>query len=555
MAPAWAQSPLGARSRPSHSRPVPTAAPCLPPRKLRRTVAASAAPKGAATRAAPAVPPTAPSSSASSARPAAFSLVETQGGTERDLLASTSSSPATRTPATPSPLSTADLVHGDPSGTAPSSAVLALAALPDTLKDLFLPPGFPSTVTPDYLPYQLWSMPTHITGHLSHSLVTSSLLSAVGVSAGPAATVALSASIKWIVKDGVGALGRLIVGSRFSAEFDEDPRRWRMVAEALSTAGLGLEVATVAAPQHFLLLACAGKFCQALGKGMGKPVFRVIQTHFARAQNVGAVAAKEEVWEVTAQMLGLVASVAALRALEGTGSYEAVIGSWAAVQAVHVTLRYKALTTLLFTSLSPKRTALLASAWVRGQRPLPNARAVATEEPVLGDSTSVRPHVVLGCTAAEAFGGVLPQDESALLSYARLYDNERYWLVWRDDTAHVVLKEGCDQSDWLRAMWQAAWLDHHSAKPGQGQGQEAGVAEAGPSGRNGNGTRASGEGAEALVKEAGGGPSALEVASVAALEGAGGFGEFLAALEGAGWEAGVVHMQPGKARLRVGLAA
>ncbi len=39
-------------------------------------------------------------------------------------------------------------------------------------------------------------------------------------------------------------------------------------------------------------------FVQALGKGMGKPVFRVIQTHFAVAQNVGAVAAKEEVWEV-----------------------------------------------------------------------------------------------------------------------------------------------------------------------------------------------------------------------------------------------------------------
>ncbi len=168
--------------------------------------------------------------------------------------------------------------------------------------------------------------------------MTSSLLSAVGLSAGPAATAALSASIKWIVKDGVGALGRLIVGrwgagnrgcegegvvtftprprkkrpiklpigpapellwieqwskgqgeggnrllpwilhpslsqqcrpsatfflfSRFSVEFDEDPRRWRMVAELLSTAGMGLEVCTMLVPQHFLALACGGKFMQ-----------------------------------------------------------------------------------------------------------------------------------------------------------------------------------------------------------------------------------------------------------------------------------------------------
>ena len=31
------------------------------------------------------------------------------------------------------------------------------------VRSLFLPEGFPSSVTPDYLPYQLWSMPTHIT--------------------------------------------------------------------------------------------------------------------------------------------------------------------------------------------------------------------------------------------------------------------------------------------------------------------------------------------------------------------------------------------------------
>lgn len=33
----------------------------------------------------------------------------------------------------------------------------------------------------------------------------------------------------------------------------------------------------------------------AAGKGMGKPAFRIIQTHFAAANNVGDVAAKEEV--------------------------------------------------------------------------------------------------------------------------------------------------------------------------------------------------------------------------------------------------------------------
>lgn len=66
--------------------------------------------------------------------------------------------------------------------------------------------------------------------------------------------------------------------------------------------GLALEVCTAAFPSQFLLLASLGTFSKAVGKGMGKPVFRVVQTHFAAAGNVGAVAAKEEVWEVSAQV-------------------------------------------------------------------------------------------------------------------------------------------------------------------------------------------------------------------------------------------------------------
>jgi hypothetical protein len=135
---------------------------------------------------------------------------------------------------------------------------------------------------------------------------------------------------------------------------------------------MALEVATSAYPAYFLVLAGAGNFTKALGKGMGRPVFRVIQTHFAAAGNVGAVgasqrtpaqpasarssaphvarrqlvhmpplaglavcapeawasscpqvAAKEEVWEVTGQLAGYAASVVLLKALEGAGGVDA----------------------------------------------------------------------------------------------------------------------------------------------------------------------------------------------------------------------------------------
>lgn len=85
------------------------------------------------------------------------------------------------------------------------------------------------------------------------------------------------------------------VGGRLAGVFDEDPRRWRMIAVGFATIGLALEIATTAFPANFIVLAGAGNFSKALGKGLSQPSFRIIQTHFAQANNVGDISAKEEV--------------------------------------------------------------------------------------------------------------------------------------------------------------------------------------------------------------------------------------------------------------------
>lgn len=84
----------------------------------------------------------------------------------------------------------------------PSSSASLLPTLQRRAAALFLPEGYPASVSSDYLAYQLWSVPTHILGQVSHTLTTSSLLTALGVGVGPVGTAATSAAIKWIVKDG-----------------------------------------------------------------------------------------------------------------------------------------------------------------------------------------------------------------------------------------------------------------------------------------------------------------------------------------------------------------
>ncbi|RLM93402.1 protein root UVB sensitive 5 [Panicum miliaceum] len=146
--------------------------------------------------------------------------------------------------------------------------------IPQAVRDFVLPAGFPESVTVDYLEYMLLQFPTNVTGWICHVLVTSSLLKAVGVGSFTGTSAAASAAaIRWVSKDGIGAFGRLLIGTnvlskktygwqylggRFGTLFDDDPKKWRMYADFIGSAGSIFELITPLYPGYFLPLASLG---------------------------------------------------------------------------------------------------------------------------------------------------------------------------------------------------------------------------------------------------------------------------------------------------------
>lgn len=302
------------------------------------------------------------------------------------------------------------------------------------------------------------------------------MLKALGVGAGPGAAVGYAAAIKWVTKDGIGAAGRLFVGSRLSTVFDEDPRRWRMIAEAITTVGLALEIATQISPSNFIALAGAGTLAKATGKGMGRPAFRVVQNHFAAGNNVGDVAAKEEVWEVTAQMVGLALSVGLLSILETVGVPEAVIPLWVGIHGSHVFLRYHALKQLRFPYPNFKRAAMLVASHM-SDGSIMTVDEVNRNEPMLAALENDPGYLkcVLGCSIDDLLSRIPVENDLADLM--GLYDRERYLLIRREGVAYVALWERADSIDILQAMWQAAWLEKRSVS-GHGLSSDSETIEA-----------------------------------------------------------------------------
>ena len=272
----------------------------------------------------------------------------------------------------------------------------------------------------------------------------------------------------------------------------------------------------------------------------------------AATNNVGDVAAKEEVWEVAAQLAGLAASVALLQLLQAAGRPELAVPAWAAVHSAHVALRYAALAALRFPWPNQKRAAALVARHV-STGTVPSVDEANAGEAMLARPSACRPSVRFGCTLEEALGsgggGGGGQQAAALQQLVDLYRGERYLLTWRDGTAYVLLQEEARPLDLLRAMWQAAWLEHQQEQQRQGS-EAAAAAAANPSSSNGSSGSENGSSAgDCSSNGSGSGGLGQLAASLEALRGA--WPGFVAAAEAQGWQLDRAVLPRGRTLVRL----
>ncbi|KAI3411747.1 hypothetical protein GPALN_001814 [Globodera pallida] len=98
--------------------------------------------------------------------------------------------------------------------------------------EVFLPQGYPTTVSADYLDYQLYDTLQAFASSLNGALATLAVLKGVGV--GNEQATVLAAALTWILKDGVGMLARIAFAWAKGTRLDSDCKRWRLFADLLN---------------------------------------------------------------------------------------------------------------------------------------------------------------------------------------------------------------------------------------------------------------------------------------------------------------------------------
>ena len=248
------------------------------------------------------------------------------------------------------------------------------------IKRIFLPDGFPNTVSKDYLPWLKWQMLSLFFRDVLEVLSAQSLLVAVGMDVNQAnAAAPVAGAAKWVLKDGTGGLATLALGALNTKKFDENPKFFWSAANSLEDVSRAMELLTPLFPSHFLLIAGTATFVRSAAlTGRSSLINGTFMTHFSRNENAGDIRTKLEVQGRWLQIAALPVGIALFRAVtngleldfatnslgEEVKGVTAGIATYGSMLFAHSFCCFMAAKSLNFETLSRKRVLIQAKAFV-----------------------------------------------------------------------------------------------------------------------------------------------------------------------------------------------
>ena len=235
-------------------------------------------------------------------------------------------------------------------------------SLTSLLSTMLLPKGFPSSVCPEYVQFQLWDTSQEACGYFKSILTSKAWLTGLGV--GDSSSNVVSALTYTMVIDYTSMVcGLLCATPRLFALFATDMKRWRMAAEAL---GLLSSLCTILAgvySAHFIALSCTAGAIGALGSVTGGVSRAPLISHLARAHNEADVSAKEG---SQSRLLKLVAIAAGYRFLLWVDAEaRRAAAAFVVLVVLKMTFQLRATRLLELRTLNKQRLCILLRAFRR----------------------------------------------------------------------------------------------------------------------------------------------------------------------------------------------
>ena len=215
----------------------------------------------------------------------------------------------------------------------------------------FLPAG----VTPNYYRFMRWRVLQRFVNANLHVFGTQSLLMGLGIKSSSSQLGALSAALKWVLKDALGKIVRMTWASRMGRRFDSDAKRWRFRSAYVYAMGNFLEITTYIIPNMFLVWATLANCCKQVSMLTSSSTRTSIYNSFrdGSRENIGDITAKGEAQIAVVDLLGIASGVSLSR-LVGT-SAQSIVLVYAMLQAFEIVCMYRQLRTVVYRVLNFER--------------------------------------------------------------------------------------------------------------------------------------------------------------------------------------------------------
>ncbi|GMP93799.1 hypothetical protein CsSME_00043495 [Camellia sinensis var. sinensis] len=317
----------------------------------------------------------------------------------------------------------------------------------------FVPEGFPSSVTPDYLPFQIWDSLQGLSTYVRTMLSTQALLSAIGV--GEKSATVIGATFQWFMRDLTGMLGGILFTFYQGSNLDSNAKMWRLIADLMNDlAGVASGATRAALTQHFAL-----------------------------HNNAADISAKEGSQETLATMIGM--ALGMLLARVTIGHPLAIWLSFLSLTMFHMYANYKAVRCLSLTTLNCERSSILLLHFMKTGGQVLSPEQVSDMEHVLPLWTTswiskvpkvlhTRVHIGVRVSSLNH------QEMTSLLHSARSHYKEAKYLLFeqkgavsivmhKDSTAanvleaflHALVMENLDGKDRSSHLESHSWMDKH----------------------------------------------------------------------------------------------
>ncbi|KAA8644837.1 RUS1 family protein [Aspergillus tanneri] len=253
----------------------------------------------------------------------------------------------------------------------------SLASLLNLLTDVFLPAGYPHSVSDDYAPYQIFDSLQAFSSSIAGLLSSRAVLQGVGV--GNANASPTSALLLHILQDSSGRVATILFAHRVGTALEPECKMYRLTADVFNDVAMVLDCLSPMVPAgvgRVAVLSTASVLRAMCGVAGGSSKAS-LSAHFSRWGNLAEVNAKDSSQETIISLIGMLVCFVpnCLYALQSltkmqVGSFvvsrvTSYVATWIVLillLTLHLALNYAAVRSVQMTSLNKQRANIVFSA-------------------------------------------------------------------------------------------------------------------------------------------------------------------------------------------------